>query len=257
MTRKEFRELKSGDKVRLAPIEKMRNSEWYVDSLADWAERVVTIDAINFFDEAITVVEDDSPPNPKWVFSMGMIDYKVTEDAETQVERKPAYELLPWDEAKKVVAGTKFDWDDTIHGITEFTWKIIRRENEVITDDCCEEEKKALRKDGLIEIHSTGFSWIIPECCIVRKGNDTPSDVATDKLAEGVFDEPLEETAKERVQKELAELEERTEKLSHAFAPLADKLGTETEAYSLLNLQLGVMRTYADILRRRLAIWED
>lgn len=84
-----------------------------------------------------------------------------------------------------------------------------------------------------------------------------PSDAAIDKLAEGIFGKPLKETAKERVQKELAELEDRTEKLSHAFAPLADKIGTETEAYSLLNLQLGVMRTYATILRRRLAIWKD
>lgn len=85
---------------------------------------------------------------------------------------------------------------------------------------------------------------------------ENPSDAAIDKLAEGMFGKPLKDTAKERVQKELAELEERIEKLSHAFAPLADKLGTETEAYSLLNLQLGAMRTYADILRRRLEIWK-
>ena len=86
---------------------------------------------------------------------------------------------------------------------------------------------------------------------------DKPSDTAIDKLAEEVFGKPLKEMAKDRVQKELAELEARIEKLSHAFAPLADKIGTETEAYSLLNLQLGVMRTYANILRRRLAIWKD
>lgn len=256
MTQEEFRKLKSGDKVKLVPIEKMRDDEWYVDFLADWAEQTVAIDAISFFARAFTVLEDNSL-NPKWKFGMDMIDYEVTEDAETRVERKPAYELLPWDEAKKAVAGTRFSFIDTIYGISEATWKIIRRENKAITGDCCEEEKEALRKKGLIEIYSTGLSWTIPECCIVHEGNDTPSDVVTDKLAEGVFDKSLEETAKERVQKELAELEERIEKLSHAFAPLADKIGTESEAYSLLNLQLGVMRTYADILRRRLAIWKD
>ena len=69
--------------------------------------------------------------------------------------------------------------------------------------------------------------------------------------------EPLKETAKDRVEKELAELEEKIEKLSHALAPLADKISAEDEAYSLLNLQLEVMRTYANILLRRLAIWKD
>lgn len=49
MTQEEFRKLKSGDKVKLAPIEKMRDDEWYLDSLANWAEQVVTIDAISFF----------------------------------------------------------------------------------------------------------------------------------------------------------------------------------------------------------------
>lgn len=195
---------------------------------------------------------EDNSPSLKWKFGMGMIDYKVTEDTETQVERKPAYELLPWDEAKKVAARTGFSFNDTIYGISEATWEDIRRENEAITDDCCEEEKKALRKKGLIEIYSTGLSWIIPECCIVRKGNDTPSDAATDKPVEG-----MEETAKGRVQKELAELEERAEKLSYAIIPIADKIGVASEAYSLLNMQLYVMRIYAQILRRRLAIWKD
>ena len=66
-----------------------------------------------------------------------------------------------------------------------------------------------------------------------------------------------EETAKDRVKKELAELEEKAEKLSHALAPLADKVGTNTEAYNLLNRQLDVMRIYAEILIRRLLIWKD
>ena len=56
MTRKEFKKLKPGDKVKLAAIEKMREDEWYVSSLACWAERVVTIDTISFFSDAITVV---------------------------------------------------------------------------------------------------------------------------------------------------------------------------------------------------------
>lgn len=66
-----------------------------------------------------------------------------------------------------------------------------------------------------------------------------------------------EETAKNRVEKELAELEERAEKLFRAFPFLADKFGIENEAYSLLVLQINVMRVYAHILRRRLAIWKD
>lgn len=68
---------------------------------------------------------------------------------------------------------------------------------------------------------------------------------------------PLKETAKDRVKKELAELEEKIEKLSRALAPLADKIWAGDETYSLLNLQLDVMRTYANILLRRLAIWKD
>ena len=62
---------------------------------------------------------------------------------------------------------------------------------------------------------------------------------------------------KNRVIRELAELEEKTEKLSHALLPLADKIGTDTEAYNLLSRQLDVMRIYAEILKRRLAIWKD
>ena len=68
--------------------------------------------------------------------------------------------------------------------------------------------------------------------------------------------QPLPAT-KDRVIRELAELEEKTEKLSHALAPLADKIGADTEAYNLLNRQLDVMRMYAEILKRRLAIWKD
>ena len=80
---------------------------------------------------------------------------------------------------------------------------------------------------------------------------------AIDKLAEGILGKPLKETAKDRVKKELAELEERIEKLSCVLAPLADKISAEDETYRLLNLQLDVMRTYANILLRRLAIWKD
>lgn len=68
---------------------------------------------------------------------------------------------------------------------------------------------------------------------------------------------PLKKTSKDRVQKELAELEERADKLYNAIVPIADKLGVASEAYSLLNMQLYVMRIYAQILRRRLAIWKD
>ena len=76
---------------------------------------------------------------------------------------------------------------------------------------------------------------------------------AIDKPAEGIFGKPLKETAKDRVKKELAELEEKIEKLSHALAPLADKIGTETEEYNLLIR----IRIYAEKLKRRLAIWKD
>ena len=80
---------------------------------------------------------------------------------------------------------------------------------------------------------------------------------AIDKPAEGIFGKPLKETAKDRVKKELAELEEKIEKLFHVLAPLADKIWAGDETYRLLNLQLDVMRTYANILLRRLAIWKD
>lgn len=66
-----------------------------------------------------------------------------------------------------------------------------------------------------------------------------------------------EETAKNRVEKELAELEERAEKLFADKLCIPFSFGTETEAYSLLILQVNIMRTYANILRRRLAIWDD
>lgn len=55
--------------------------------------------------------------------------------------------------------------------------------------------------------------------------------------------------AKDRVKKELAELEEEIEELSHKLAPL--------EAYNLLNLRLDVMRAYANKLLGRLATWKD
>lgn len=184
---------------------------------------------------------------------------QVVADKETivkEIGEKPAekpsgekeYELLPWDEALKAAeednrsnvtgAGTeicyisKYFWEEQLR-----TDRIIRIEEH--GDDSHLRDVFFQKSDGgLITLH-------MPACCIREKGEKTMK----------------EETAKDRVKKELAELEEKIEKLARALAPLAAKVGTDTEAYNLLDRQLDrqldVMRIYAEILRRRLAIWKD
>lgn len=267
MTNKEFvTKLKRGDKVKLAPVEEMMKSPVYVHSLDMWAEQIVTIDSM-YSDYAFDIMEDDTGV-PKWIFSADMIERKVT-DARVEIE------LLPWDEAIKNYFDAIVDKyvdnyyvdnyvDNRILGITEKTWKQLQEGKRYYISK--EDEGRGLI--DTVRICSLGFDWIIPKCCVRYKDSEydktqgcltkqKPSDTAIDKLAEGIFGKPLIETAKDRVKKELAELEEKVEKLSHALAPLADKIGTDTEAYSLLNLQLEVMKTYANILLRRLAIWKD
>lgn len=153
------------------------------------------------------------------------------------------YELLPWDEALK--AAKENDLDDVavdnteICYISKVSWEKLRKFRIIRIEDYVGNGR--LRYITVEQPKGETDMFYVPACCIREKGEKTMK----------------EETAKDRVKKELAELEEKIEKLTRALAPLADKIGTETEAYSLLNLQLGVMRTYADILRRRLAIWKD
>lgn len=179
----------------------------------------------------------------------------------TQVKKR--YELLPWDEAKKAVAGTEYDCDFTIYGISKVTWENIRRENEATaSDQYSDEDKERHKRNKLARIDDAlGFSWLIPECCIVYKYGDAPSDAAIDKLAEGVFGKPLKETAKDRVKRELKELSERRNSLSRALQGASKKLPesmkVEDEAFNLLEMQLRVMEMYEAILTRRLAIWKD
>lgn len=166
---------------------------------------------------------------------------------------KKRYELLPWDEAKKAVAGTEYDHLVSIYGISKVAWENIRRENEATASDQYNyEEKESHKKNKLVEIDAVGYSWLIPECCIVHKYGDEPSDVAIDKLAEGIFGKPLKETAKDRVKRELKELSERRNSLSRALQG-----AIEDEAFNLLEMQLRVMEMYEAILARRLAIWKD
>lgn len=175
---------------------------------------------------------------------------------------KKRYELLPWDEAKKAVAGTEYDHLVSIYGISKVAWENIRRENEATASDQYNyEEKESHKKNKLVEIDAVGYSWLIPECCIVHKYGDEPSDVAIDKLAAGIFGKPLKETAKDRVERELKELSERRNSLSRALQGASKKLPesmkVEGEAFNLLEMQLRVMEMYEAILARRLAIWKD
>lgn len=75
--------------------------------------------------------------------------------------------LLPWEEAKKAVRGTMYDCDDSIYGISDTTWEIIRRTNEFIdnADDDASREFDKLYK--FISLKGAGFTWHIPKCCVV------------------------------------------------------------------------------------------
>lgn len=329
MTEKEFNKLKPGDKVKLVSVDKMCECPAYIDSLNEWAGRIVTIHKIIDHYRAFEIDEDGLSPM-KWLFSAEMIERKVgvangsigiyargnktiakrdngkvgiakcdpkdefdeakgaiiavaraygwqyaSDDTDSLTltklgERikksaqsvKKRYELLPWDEAKKAVAGTEHDHLVSIYGISKVTWENIRRENEATaSDQYNDEEKERYKKSGLVGIDAVGFSWLIPECCIVHKYGDEPSDAAIDKLAEGVFGKPLKETAKDRVERELKELSDRRNSLSRALQGASKKLPesmkVEDEAFNLLEMQLRVMEMYEAILARRLAIWKD
>lgn len=174
---------------------------------------------------------------------------------------KKEFELLPWDEAiSKINSDETLGWaylDEKIISIPQEEWNKlagseIEKISPALTDDLAV-------VTFLTSANNYNFAHI-PRVClreIETRQKRTNKKRRNTMKKEGIFGKPLKETAKDRVKKELAELEEKIEKLSHALAPLADKFGTETEAYSLLNLQLGVMRTYANILLRRLAIWKD
>lgn len=153
------------------------------------------------------------------------------------------YELLPWDEALK--AAEENDPDDVAVDNTEIcylskaSWEKLRKSRIIRIEDYVGNGR--LRYITVEQPKGETDMFYVPACCIREKGEKTMK----------------EETAKDRVKKELAELEEKIEKLARALAPLAAKVGTDTEAYNLLNRQLDVMRIYAEILRRRLAIWKD
>lgn len=76
MTEKEFKKLKPGDKVKLVSVDKMCECPAYIDSLNEWAGRIVTIHKIIDNYGAFEIDEDRLPPW-KWIFSADMIERKV------------------------------------------------------------------------------------------------------------------------------------------------------------------------------------
>lgn len=172
---------------------------------------------------------------------------KIIKEIGDEPTEKPSgekeYELLPWDEALK--AAEENDPDDVAVDNTEIcylskaSWEKLRKSRIIRIEAYVGNGR--LRYITVEQPKGETDMFYVPACCIREKGEKTMK----------------EETAKDRVKKELAELEEKIEKLARALAPLAAKVGTDTEAYNLLNRQLDVMRIYAEILRRRLAIWKD
>lgn len=71
----------------------------------------------------------------------------------------------------------------------------------------------------------------------------------------GIDTEAFKDAAKERVEKELAELNEKIVKLV-AFLYGAEPPKITHTAKRLLVEQLSVMQQYSDILTRRLAVWD-
>lgn len=266
MTEKEFNELKPGDKVTLLPWKEEKRIAGRNDIIEIFARGNKIIAKR---DKKVGIARRS--PMDKADEAKGVIiavarlyGYDVVTDEEGKVTladkkkiikeigdeptEKPSgekeYELLPWDEALKAAeednrsnvtgAGTEICY------ISKYFWEEQFRKDRIIHIE--EHGDDSHLRDVFFQKSDGGLITLyMPACCIREKGEKTMK----------------EETAKDRVKKELAELEEKIEKLARALAPLAAKVGTDTEAYNLLNRQLDVMRIYAEILRRRLAIWKD
>ena len=227
MTQEEFEELKPGDKVKIVSERVFgMNCMGLMDK---WLGKVMTVKERSVGGD-IHMIEDQDECQGGWYWNENMIECKMPEAGKMiRILTRGDKTIAKYGKKAGIARCSAVDKYDEAKGAIIAVARLYGYD--VVSD-----------KTGKVTLASKE-----------RRCSDT----AIDRLAEGVFGKPLKETAKDRVQKELAELEARIEKLSHAFAPLADKIGTETEAYSLLNLQLGVMRTYANILRRRLAIWKD
>lgn len=227
MTEEEFKKLKPGDKVRI--VKKRVAGMNIAGEMDKWLGTVMTVRKVLVGD--VQMEEDKGERKDRgWFWNRQMIEYKVRRE------------------------------DSRIDLLVRDNKTIAERRGKVGIAKCDPRDEFDEAKGAIIAVARLyGYDIVSDKTGKVTLASEERrrSDEAINKLAEEVFGKPLKEMAKDRVQKELAELEARIEKLFHALAPLADKIGTETEAYSLLNLQLGVMRTYANILRRRLAIWKD
>ena len=248
MTKKEFEKLKPGDKVKIVR-ERVAgmNCLGYMDK---WLGKVMTVKE-HTIGSNIRMVEDQHEHFCGWFWDKNMIECKIPEAENTICLLTRGGKTIAKHGKKAGIAkcSTADEYDEAKGAIIA----VARLYGYGVVSD--ETGKVTLANEERRRIEKVAKSAAKKELRRIYRAN--PFGAAIDKPAEGIFGKPLKETAKDRVKKELAELEEKIEKLSHALAPLADKVGANTEAYSLLNLQLGVMRTYANILRRRLAIWKD
>ena len=250
MTEKEFNELKPGDKVQI-----VKNRTAGMNSLGamdKWLGKIMTVREHNGYD--IRMKEDQNENYYSgWLWCKDMIKCKVPfEEIIINVLARGNKIIAKHDKKVGIAMRSPKDNLDEAKGVIIAVARLYG--DDVVSDKMgkvtlASEERRRMEK--VVKSAANTVKELRRMCL------KNPSDAAIDKLAEGVFGKPLKETAKERVYKELAELDERTDKLSHALLPLADKIGTDTEAYNLLSRQLDVMRIYAEILKRRLAIWKD
>ena len=243
MTKEEFEKLKPGDKVRIVRMRVFGMNR--MGEMDKWLGKVMTVRERT--GNIICMVEDQHEYCGGWYWGKDMIECKTSEAENTICILTRGGKTIAKRGKKVGIAkcSTADEYDEAKGAIIA----VARLYGYGVVSD--ETGKVVLANEERRRIEKVAKSAAKKELRRIYRTN--PPDSAIDKLAEGVFGKPLKETAKERVCKELAELEEKIEKLSHALAPLADKIGTETEEYNLLIR----IRIYAEKLKRRLAIWKD
>lgn len=252
MTKEEFEKLKPGDKVKI--VRKRVSGMNNMGEMDKWLGKIMTVKERTVGGNIHMIEDRHEHYGSGWYWGKDMIECKVTKAENTiHILRRGNKTIAKCDKKVGIAkCSTEDEYDEAKGAIIAvarlYGYGVVSDEAGKVT--LANEERRHLEK-----IAKSAAKKILRR--IYRTYRTNPSDAAIDKLAEGVFGKPLKETAKERVYKELAELDERTDKLSHALLPLADKIGTDTEAYNLLSRQLDVMRIYAEILKRRLAIWKD
>ena len=244
MTKEEFKKLKPGDKVKI--VRKRVSGMNCMGEMDKWLGKVMTVKE-HTVGGAVHMVEDQHEYCGGWYWSRNMIECKIPEAENTICILTRGGKTIAKRGKKAGIArcSTVDKYDEAKGTIIA----VARLYGYGVVSD--ETGKVVLANEERRRIEKIAKSAAKKELRRIYRANPI------DKLAEEVFGKPLKETAKDRVKKELAELEEKIEKLSHALAPLADKIWAGDEAYSLLNCQFDVMRIYANILRRRLAIWKD